>query len=162
MRHITLAMLVAATAALSALPALAGDPAPSVERGRVVATVSGCHDCHTAGYMESGGKLDPAAALAGASLGFRGPWGTTYASNLRLVAAERDEAGFAQHLSTLKARPPMPYFNLHAMPETDLRSLYLYIRSLGEPGEPAPAAVPPDEEPTTPYIVFAPPTMPAG
>lgn len=160
MRHTTPAILAAAIAALPALPAMAEDAGPSVERGHNVAIVSGCHDCHTAGYMESGGKLDPATALAGAAIGFPGPWGTTYPSNLRLVAAERDEDGFAQHLRTLKTRPPMPYFNLNAMPETDMRSLYRYIRSLGEPGGMAPAAVPPGEEPTTPYIVFAPPTMP--
>ncbi|MBB4003715.1 cytochrome C [Aurantimonas endophytica] len=161
MRHSIIVTFAAACAALPTLPASAGDAGPSVERGHTVAIVSGCHDCHSAGYMESG-ALDPATALAGAGLGFRGPWGTTYASNLRLVAAERDESEFVEHLRTLKTRPPMPYFNLHAMPEADMRSLYLYIRSLGEPGEPAPAAVPPGEEPTTPYIVFAPPTMPAG
>ncbi|NDV87519.1 cytochrome C [Aurantimonas aggregata] len=162
MRHSFIVTLAAACAALTALPAFGDDAVPSAERGHVVAVVSGCHDCHSAGYPESGGILDPATALAGSGVGFRGPWGTTYPSNLRLVAAERDEAGFVKHLSTLKTLPPMPYFNLHAMPETDIRSLFLYIRSLGEPGEPAPAYVPPGEEPTTPYIVFAPPTMPAG
>ena len=35
-----------------------------------------------------------------------------------------------------------------------------YIRSLGEPGQPAPAYVPPDQEPTTAYARF--PSPPPG
>jgi mono/diheme cytochrome c family protein len=158
--RLALVLTLAAVLATLSSPAPADDAAPSVERGQQLAVVSGCHDCHSAGYMESGGKLDPARALAGAAIGFRGPWGTTYPSNLRLVAAGLDEASFAGHLKTLKTLPPMPYFNLHAMSDADLRSLYLYIRALGEPGEPAPSRVPPGEEPTTPFIVFAPPIMP--
>ena len=56
----------------------------------------------------------------------------------------------------------MPFFNVHAMDESDIRALYQYIVSLGEPGEAAPAAQPPGQEPKTPYIVIAPPLMPKG
>ena len=56
----------------------------------------------------------------------------------------------------------MPFFNVHAMDEGDIRSLYQYIVSLGEPGEASPAALAPGEEPKTPYIVVAPPIMPKG
>jgi mono/diheme cytochrome c family protein len=135
----------------------------SAERGAQVAITGGCHDCHTAGYLESGGKLDPAAALTGTSLGWQGPWGTTYAANLRLTAKDKgSEDGFVEFLKTFQARPPMPFFNVHAMDESDLRSLYQYIASLGEPGAPAPEFVPPGQEPKTPYIVIAPPIMPKG
>jgi mono/diheme cytochrome c family protein len=135
----------------------------SAKRGAQVAVVSGCHDCHTAGYLESGGKLDPARALSGTDLGWQGPWGTTYAANLRLVAKDKgSEDAFVDYAKTFQARPPMPYFNVHAMDESDIRSLYQYIVSLGEPGNPAPEYVPPGEEPKTPYIVIAPPIMPKG
>ena len=67
-----------------------------------------------------------------------------------------------QYLKTFEARPPMPYFNVHAMDESDFRSLYQYIVSLGEPGDAAPEYVPPGQEPKTPYIVIAPPIMPKG
>ncbi|MEO1952850.1 c-type cytochrome [Thioclava sp.] len=150
---------------LAALGALASSSAVvaqevSVERGKLVSITSGCHDCHTAGYNESGGKIDPEAALKGVPLGWQGPWGTTYAVNLRLEIKDMDEDGFVEYAKTFDAKPPMPFYNVHAMPESDLRSLYQYIKSLGEPGEPMPEALPPGEAPTTPYIVMAPPMMP--
>jgi hypothetical protein len=37
--------------------------------------VAGCNDCHTAGYMEQGGKVPEAESLAGVLVGFQGPWG---------------------------------------------------------------------------------------
>ena len=70
----------------------------SVERGFKVSIVGGCHDCHTEGYRESEGKIDPEKALKGSKVGWRGPWGTTYASNLRRVAQRLSEDGF----------PPVP------------------------------------------------------
>ena len=133
----------------------------SVDLGRHIAIISGCNDCHTPGYPQSGGVLDPKVALTGDSVGFRGPWGTTYPANLRLILATMDEAEWVAHARTLRARPPMPWFNLHEMTETELRSFYLYVKSLGEPGKAAPAYVPPGQEPTTPFIVFAPPTTPS-
>ncbi|OOY31304.1 c-type cytochrome [Thioclava sp. F36-6] len=150
---------------LAALGALASSSAVvaqevSVERGKLVSITSGCHDCHTAGYNESGGKIDPEAALKGVPLGWQGPWGTTYAVNLRLEIKDMDEDGFVEYAKTFDAKPPMPFYNVHAMPESDLRSLYQYIKSLGDPGEPMPEALPPGEAPTTPYIVMAPPMMP--
>ncbi len=151
----------------SAMIAVAGSQAGaaevSVKRGEQVAITGGCHDCHSAGYLESGGKLDPAASLRGTQLGWQGPWGTTYAANLRLTARDKgSEDAFVQYLKTFEARPPMPYFNVHAMDESDLRSLYQYIVSLGEPGDLPPGYVPPGQEPQTPYIVIAPPIMPKG
>ncbi len=54
----------------------------------------------------------------------------------------------------------MPYYNVHAMDESDLHALYLHIKSLGDPGEQVPDALPPGEEPKTPYVIAAPPIMP--
>lgn len=147
--------------ALSGAQAMAGEV--SVTRGAQVAVTGGCHDCHTAGYAESGGKLDPAAALKGSPLGWQGPWGTTYAANLLLIAKDKgSEDAFLQYAKTFQAKPPMPFFNVHAMDESDIRSLYQYIVSLGEPGAAVPEYVPPGQEPKTPYIVIAPPIMPKG
>ncbi len=147
--------------ALSGAQAMAGEV--SVTRGAQVAVTGGCHDCHTAGYAESGGKLDPAAALKGSPLGWQGPWGTTYAANLLLIAKDKgSEDAFLQYAKTFQAKPPMPFFNVQAMDESDIRSLYQYIVSLGEPGAAVPEYVPPGQEPKTPYIVIAPPIMPKG
>ena len=134
----------------------------SVERGLQVSITGGCHDCHTEGYMEADGQIDPTKAMKGSSIGWRGPWGTTYAQNLRVWALfVVNEKGFVKHMKTLKTRPPMPWYNVRAMDESDLRSLYQYIKSLGgEVGETVPIMVNPGEEPTTPYIQVAPPQMP--
>ncbi len=133
---------------------------PSVEAGLRISNIGGCHDCHTQGFAESGGKLDPAVALKGSTVGFMGPWGTTYPSNLRRTVEPMSEDAFVDFAGKLETRPPMPWFNLHHMTDMELRSLYRYIKSLGEPGEPAPDYVAPGEMPKTPYIVFAPPQMP--
>ena len=131
----------------------------SVERGQYISIIGGCHDCHTEGYSESGGKIDPAKAMKGnASIGWRGPWGVTYAVNLRLFAYLRDEDGFVETMKALQTQPPMPWYNVRTMQEDDLRSLYQYLMSLGEPGKSVP--LPSAEEPKTPYITIAPPTMP--
>ena len=134
----------------------------SVKRGEQVSITGGCHDCHTGGYNKLGGKIDPAAALKGTPLGWQGPWGTTYAMNLRITVSDKTEDQFVDHAKTFETRPPMPWYNVHAMDESDIRSLYQYIKSLGEPGEQVPEALPPGEEPKTPYVVVAPPTMPKG
>jgi mono/diheme cytochrome c family protein len=55
----------------------------SVERGLQVSIASGCHDCHTEGYRQSEGRLDPEKTLKGSKIGWRGPWGTAYATSLR-------------------------------------------------------------------------------
>ena len=154
--------LAAFGAAFLPLAATAEDGTISVERGLQISIIGGCHDCHTPGYSETEGKIDPVNALIGNPVGFQGPWGTTYAANLRLTINGESEDDFVKFAKTFKAKPPMPYFNVHAMDESDLRSLYLYIGSLGEPGNPAPEALPPGVAPPTPYVVMAPPTMPNG
>jgi mono/diheme cytochrome c family protein len=158
--------VLAAGCALVALPfvSLAAEGEVSVERGKQVSITGGCHDCHTANYNETGGQVDPALALKGTDIGWRGPWGTTYPMNLRLTLVEKakTEDEFVTYMKALKTRPPMPWYNIHAMDESDLRSLFQYIKSLGEPGAQVPDAVPPDQEPKTPYYPIVPPTMPKG
>jgi hypothetical protein len=52
--------------------------------------------------------------------------------------------------------PPMPWFNLKQMSDTDLKAVYAFIRSLGPSGTPAPAYVAPGGKVVTPYFVFVP------
>jgi hypothetical protein len=96
--------------------------------------------------------------LLGDVFGWRGPWGTTYGPNLRLFVAGLSEDQWVTAAKTLVRRPPMPWFNLNQTSEDDLRAMYQFIRSLGEPGEPGRAYIPPDQEPPPPYATFpAPP-----
>ena len=131
---------------------------PLRERGRYLTMIAGCNDCHTPGYGMSGGKVDEKQWLVGDSLGWRGPWGTTYPANLRLYMEQLSEKEWVERAKKLETRPPMPWFALNAMTTSDLRAIYRFIRSLGPAGEPAPAFVPPNQEPRPPYVTFpAPP-----
>lgn len=125
------------------------------EAGRYLVVVAGCNDCHTPGWMADE-DVPESGYLVGTPIGWRGPWGTTYAKNLRLSVHASDEDTWVEMTRTRTSLPPMPWRNLHVMNERDLRAIYRYIASLGPAGEPMPAAVGPDEEPRTPYIIVSP------
>ena len=106
--------------------------AADVKRGRYLVQISGCNDCHTPGYPE-------------------------YATNLRLAAQKLTEVQWMQRARN-ELRPPMPWFNLRDMTESDVRVIYRYLRHLGPAGAEAPAYLPPDKEPKPPFVQFpAPP-----
>jgi len=145
---------------LAAGNAAAGTADPQVlARGKYLLTVSGCNDCHTPGWPESGGKTKPEDWLTGSPVGFSGPWGTTYPANLRRVIASMDEKQWLAHARTPR-RPPMPWFNLAAMSDADLKAVYRYVKSLGPKGEAAPDFVPPGQAAATPFIEFVPKNLP--
>ena len=125
-----------------------------IERGRYLVRISGCNDCHTSGYAESGGTIAEKEWLTGNWVGFRGPWGTTYPANLRLVLSRLDEAEWIRIGHTTQFRPPMPWFALRDMRTEDLRAIYHFVRHLGPAGSPAPAFVPPGQAPNGPAIQF--------
>jgi mono/diheme cytochrome c family protein len=150
--------LSAAAVVYARIAGSAGE-APSVERGRYLVKIAGCNDCHTPNYALQGGQVPEALWLTGDELGWRGAWGTTYPTNLRLYFTQLSEEEWVQRAATLTARPPMPWFNVRDMSEPDLRSLYRYVRALGPAGAPAPAYVPPGREPHGPVIAFPHGTM---
>ena len=157
-RLLTISMIVAAHLSIASARADQNLDPQQVERGRYIATIAGCNDCHTAGYLMSNGEVPEEKWLMGDSFGWSGPWGTTYASNLRIFMSTMDEDTWVETAKTLKRMPPMPWFNLNVMNEPDLRALYQFVRALGEPGEPAPVALPPNVQPEPPYALFpAPP-----
>jgi mono/diheme cytochrome c family protein len=123
-------------------------------RGRYVATIGGCNDCHTPGYAMSGGKVPEKQWFTGDQLGWNGPWGTTYPVNLRLYVQKLDEDAWVAKAKKLTARPPMPFWALNAMSESDLRALYRFVKGLGPAGEEAPAYLPPGQKPNGPYVAF--------
>jgi mono/diheme cytochrome c family protein len=130
---------------------------PELVRGKYLVQIAGCNDCHTAGYAQSGGKVEESQWLLGDGLGWRGPWGTTYASNLRLAVKDMTAEQFMTRARS-PLRPPMPWFNLVVMRDGDVKAIYAYLKHLGPAGEPAPAYLPPDQAPSGPFIAFpAPP-----
>ena len=153
MRAAVLAALVLNPVLLIAAPSPAGKPG-SIERGRYVVKIAGCNDCHTPAYVMRDGRVPERDWLTGDSLGWSGPWGTTYASNLRLKLAALSEAQWLQLARTAQYRPPMPWFNLRAMSDGDLRAVYRYVRHLGPAGVAAPAYVPPGGAVATAVVRF--------
>ncbi len=149
--------LFLALAGSTVAPAAAGSSPGEddlIARGRYLVKVAGCNDCHTPGYLLADGDAPVEQWLTGDAFGWRGPWGTTYGANLRLFMDALSEEEWVETARTLQRRPPMPWFNLNAMADEDLRAIYQFTRSLGDPGDPAPDYVPPDEEPETPYALF--------
>lgn len=149
----------------SAVP-LESEAAPSVaavspeEAGRYLVAVAGCNDCHTEGYLATEGAIPESEWMKGSVVGFTGPWGTTYPSNLRLSAATMTEDQWVEMLGTRKAMPPMPWMSVAALSDADRRAMYRYLRTFEDPGEPVPANLPPGQEPTTPWIDFVPKNLP--
>jgi uncharacterized membrane protein len=136
----TLVALGASSAESTARSVEAGEAtAKQIERGRYLVRTAGCNDCHTPGYVESAGRLHESRWLVGNVLGWQGPWGTTYPANLRLLAQSltADQWLLAARRQT---RPPMPWFALRDMTDTDLLAIYYFTRSLGPAGRAAPAA----------------------
>ena len=173
-------IVIAAAALLpSSHPILVAAPAtdvpqPSVsartpeEAGRYLVRTAGCNDCHTPGFMMLGEKIPESKWLIGNPIGFRGPWGTTYPQNLRRFVQPFTEEQFVEVVRKRHERPPMPWSQLHAMSDRDLKAVYRYVQSLGRTfglADPAPDFVPPDREPNTPFILMVPqnlPTKPAA
>jgi hypothetical protein len=136
-------------------PSETAQPNPAqVERGRYLVKITGCNDCHTPGYAQTAGGIPEQHWLTGDRLGFRGPWGTTYPTNLRLYMQYFSEEQWIQLAQTAQTRPPMPWFVLHAMTAADLSAIYHFIRFLGPAGDSAPAYLPPGQEPKHPYVQF--------
>lgn len=130
--------------------------ASPIAAGKYLVMIGGCNECHTPGYEVQGMNLPEDQWLIGVPVGFRGPWGTTYATNLRRFMSSQTEDLFVQIMKARKARPPMPWESMHAMSEPDLRAVFQYIKSLPVRGDVSPEFVPAGVEPKTPYILFEP------
>ena len=144
----------------SATVAAQGTQAPKrdsdVARGHYLVKIAGCNDCHTEGYAPTGGAVPEKDWLKGSLLGFQGDWGTTYPANLRLTMSSMTEAQWMKG-ARQPLRPPMPWFALRDMTDSDLRAIYRYIKSLGPAGQSAPAYVAPGGKVATPLFVLVPP-----
>ena len=150
------------------LAAAAGGPSANhktLEHGKWLVGYGGCNDCHTPGWAEHGGEAQKGVLLTGSGMNFQGPWGTTYAPNLRLYVARLTLAQWIANVRTLKARPAMPFWTFRYLSDKDLGDMYAYIHSLGPAGKPAHAWVPPGQPAPMPYfkmILPPPPVQPAG
>jgi mono/diheme cytochrome c family protein len=158
MKRCALIVATVATASLVAGAAVAQQKAAKkvsadAARGKYLVQIAGCNDCHTPGYTASGGKVEEKLWLTGDQLGWRGPWGTTYPSNLRLLVKDLTADQFMKHARS-ELRPPMPWFNMRDMSNRDAKAIYAYLKHLGPAGQPTPKYVPPDQTPGGPFVQF--------
>ena len=160
-----MALTIAAASALLAGAGLAtlhgSDPGDApldrnamIKRGRYLTVIGSCNDCHTHGYAERAGEVPEADWLTGDALGWQGPWGTTYPPNLRRLMAALEEDEWLTYAKTVQLRPPMPWYQLRAMTDDDLRAIYHFVRALGPAGAPAPAYLPPGATVAGPVVIF--------
>jgi len=108
-----------------------------VQRGAYLATVMGCHDCHTPGAFY--GAPDMSRALSGSELGWRGPWGVSYPANLTpdstgLASWTDEEILMALQNGRSKdgspVAPPMPWPDFAHLTHDDALALVAYLRSI--------------------------------
>ena len=163
-RHLLLPLLASVLLLAPGCERAVADPGPGaaipdavpaadeLAHGEYMVLMGGCNDCHTARFGERGGDVAKGEWLTGNQLGFHGPWGTSYPTNLRLSIDALDEAQWLFYTANLHTHPPMPDYQLRAMREEDRRAIYRFIRSLGPAGTPAPAALPPGQTPPPPYF----------
>ena len=125
-----------------------------LNRGKHFVQIMGCNDCHTPGYAESGGQIPEAQWLTGTNTGWHGPWGTTYAANLRTLVQGMSQDDWIKLLRAGQMRPPMPGYAFKTLRDEELGYIYTYIKSLGAAGSDAPAYLPPGKMPPAPYVDF--------
>ncbi len=140
---------------LALAPAMADTSADVIERGRYLVEIAGCNDCHSPGYAESNGQLPETAWLQGSPVGYSGPWGVSYAANLRLAVENMPLEAWQLRIEA-GGLPPMPWPAMRAMSTEDRAAIYHYVKALGPAGDWAPAAQPPGEPIRTLHIPFVP------
>jgi mono/diheme cytochrome c family protein len=136
-----------------------------VKRGAYLATVGGCNDCHTPGGLY--GAPDATRRLSGSDLGWRGPWGTSYAPNLspdvetglgswseqEIVRAIQKGVSRDGHV----VRPPMPWPSFAHYTDEDALAIAAYLKSLPPVSHRVPPALPPNETPVGAVLAIPPP-----
>lgn len=146
-------MLVPALHTASAAPS----DAAMIARGKYLVAFGACNDCHTPGWREQFGDVPLKDWMIGSSIGFRGPWGTVYAANVRQRFTQITENQWLAMVETREGHPPMTWHDLRALTIDDRRAIYRFIRSLGNAGPPSIPSLPPGREPTTPYFTLVQP-----
>ena len=126
-----------------------------IDRGRYLVALGGCNDCHTPGFAVSDGNVPEQQHLLGSDIGYSGPWGVSYAGNLRLNAAAMSAEQWRAR-ARAGGLPPMPWPSLRAMTDNDLDAVHAYLRHLGAAGEPAPGPIAPGQPITTRHFIFMP------
>ena len=159
------ALGVMAVAALARLAAARADDV-AVERGKYLATIGGCLDCHTPGYFF--GKPDMARYLGGSDVGFRvGDLGVFVGPNLtpdkETGLGSWTDAQIAAALTTgvrpdgRILAPIMPWRAFANLTKPDVMAIVAYLRSLPPVQRKVAGPFGPNEKPTVFVMTLVPP-----
>lgn len=124
--------------------ALASDER-ALRHGQYLIQISGCNNCHTAGYRLTSGRVPMNQWLTGSNLTWPGPLGNVSPTNLRDYVSQKTESQWIAEARRMQRRPPMPWYDVNAMSDIDLRAIYWFIKSLDQP-EKDPTALPQNDE----------------
>lgn len=145
---------------LHSVPSAAADEA--VERGKYLATIGGCNDCHTPGYFF--GKPDMSRVLGGSDVGFQTPAGTFVGPNL----TPDDETGLGKWTSEeivtairTGVKPDgrmladiMPWRGLSHLTDKDAAAIAAYLKSLPAVKNKVPGPLGAGEKPQFPVLTI--------
>jgi mono/diheme cytochrome c family protein len=166
MRHLTLSAIALALTAASC--SQAPTPQDILARGRYLATVTGCSDCHTPGYFM--GMPDASKMLAGSDVSFFLPGtGYFYPPNLTPDATGLGAWTPAQIVTAIrtgvrpdgrKLVPIMPWMDFANLTDADANAIAAYLKSLRPIMNPVPPPTAADATPPGPAMaVVAPPGL---
>jgi mono/diheme cytochrome c family protein len=140
--------------------------ADKVARGEYLVAISGCNDCHTPGFLYGAPDFD--RRLSGSDMGWAGPSGVVYPSNL----TPDEETGLGgwtddEIVTALRSgmrpdgrilAPSMPWAGLSHLTDDDAYAIAAYLRTLPAVLHKEPEPVPPDQQAAGPVLVFPPPS----
>ena len=157
--------LAAMSAAKPPAPAHGAASKEVLARGRYLVTITGCNDCHTPGALY--GSPDFSRQLSGSELGWHGPWGVSFPSNLTpdletgLGYWSEDEIvkAFRTGVKNDGSRvlPPMPWQDFAALSDADAHAIAAYLMSQPAVSHKVPADVPPGQKYDGAMMDFPPP-----
>lgn len=124
-----------------------------IQYGRKLILIMGCNDCHTTSQI--GSDYGPEDEwLLGNDMGFNGPYGTLYPTNLRLLINEISEDEWIRIAQKMRRDSPMAWSQLPQLDKEDLLAIYRFVKYLGPKGVPAPKGLPPGVVPETEHFFF--------
>jgi mono/diheme cytochrome c family protein len=140
--------------------------ADMVSRGQYLVHVAGCNDCHTPGYFY--GAPDTMRLLSGSEMGWKGPWGVSYARNLtpepQTGLGAWSEADIVTAIRTGKRPdgamllPPMPWPDFAHLTDDDAIAIAKYLKTLTPVMHKVPDKLPPDARAKGSIIVLPAPS----
>ncbi len=157
------AMILTLTAA-NCNPSLADNA--QIARGKYLATISGCGDCHTPGYLL--GKPDMARYVAGSDVGFEIPGlGVFFGPNLTPdkdtgLGSWTDELIIKAFTTGVRPdgrqlAPIMPYMNLASLTPEDAKAIVAFLKSLPPVSSKVVGPFGPNDKPTGFVMKVVPP-----